>query len=184
MGTPNRSEDSAGTGRQPTDPLSTLVYDELRDLARRHLREERRDHTLQPTALVNEAWMRMGEHCAVDREHFLALAARTMRRVLIDHARRQRADKRGGRDWRRVTLAEPVTPHGGRELDVLEIHELLERLSVRDPRGAQVVELRYFGGLSIDETARVLDVSRSTVDADWFAAKAWLARELLESDGR
>lgn len=172
----------SGDPARPADPagaaLLPFVYDELRRLAAAYLAGERSNHTLQATALVNEAWLRIGERSAVDREHFLALAAQAMRRVLIDHARTRDRDKRGGGAWQRVTLAEPVTPGGTTEVDILEIHEVLERLAARDARAARVVELRFFGGLSIDETARVLGVSSGTVDNDWFAAKAWLGREL------
>jgi len=173
----------AGEGTPAADDLAPAVYDELRRLAAHYLAGERQAHTLQATALANEAWLRIGERHAVDREHFLAIGAQAMRRVLIDHARKHNSAKRGGGQLNRITLSEPLTPSRGPEVDVLEIDELLERLAKRDPRGAQVVELRYFGGLSIQETARVLDVSEGTVDNDWALAKAWLARELRDADG-
>ena len=178
MAAPDPPDDPAAPRPVPAAELLPLVYDELRRLAQRYLTSERREHTLQATALVNEAWLRMEGRAVVDREHFLAVGAQAMRRVLIDHARRRKRDKRGGSDWQRVTLAEPVTPGGSPDIDLLELHDLLESLAARDARAARVVELRYFGGLTIDETARVLGVSSGTVDNDWFAAKAWLGREL------
>ena len=180
--TPSPPENDPGDRSSPAAAgFAPLVYQELRGLAEHYLAGERPGHTLQATALVHEAWLRLGERSALDREHFLAIAAQTMRRVLIDHARGRQRDKRGG-GWQRVTLGEPVTPNGGREFDVLVIDELLQRLAERDARAAQVVELRFFGGLSIDETAGVLGVSSGTIDNDWFAAKAWLARK-LRTDG-
>ena len=161
--------------------LQIQVYDELHRLAQRYLSGERREHTLQATALVHEAWLRVGEHGTADRDHFLALSARAMRRVLVDHARSRARQKRGG-DWERVTLSGVLLDDDGRDPDVLEIHELLERLAERDERAARVVELRFFGGLTVPEVARVLGVSTGTVDTDWFAAKAWLLRELRRAD--
>lgn len=180
MDPPSSQDPEAGRPADASD-LLPLVYDELHRLADHYLVEERQGHTLQATALVNEAWLRMGDRQPVDREHFLAIGAQAMRRVLIDHARGRDAAKRGGR-LQRVTLGEPLTPGGGAEVDVLEIDEALQRLAQRDPRGARVVELRFFGGLSIDETARVLGVSSGTIDNDWFTARAWLRRELRDRD--
>jgi RNA polymerase sigma-70 factor (ECF subfamily) len=158
--------------------LLPLVYDELHGLARHYLRGERAGHTLQATALVNEAWLRMGDRSSVDRQHFLAIGAQAMRRVLVDHARKRDRVRRGGGQWQRVTLDEPLTPGGACDFDLVEMSDLLDALAERDARAAQVVELRFFGGLTIEETARVLDVSTGTVDNDWFAARAWLSREL------
>jgi len=168
-------------GLPSAEQLVPLVYDELHRLAKRFLSRERHGHTLQATALVNEAWLRVGEHSDIDKEHFLALGAQAMRRVLVDHARRRGRLKRGG-EWQRVTLAEPVTPGGSRDVDLVEINDVLDRLAKRDERSAKVVELRFFGGLNIAETARVLGISRSSVDNDWYAARAWLARELRDKD--
>ena len=116
-----------------------------------------------------------------DREHFLTIGAQAMRRVLVDHARRRGRDRRGGGAWQRVTL-NAVTPGLPEDLDLVELNDLLERLTERDERSARVVELRFFGGLSIDETAAVLGVSSGTVDNDWYAARAWLRRELKRGD--
>jgi len=168
-------------GLSGTDRILPLVYKELHRLAERFLSRERHGHTLQATALVNEAWLRVGERSDIDKEHFLALGAQAMRRVLVDHARRRGRLKRGGQ-WQRVTLAEPATPDGSCDVDLVEINDLLDRLAKRDERAAKVVELRFFGGLNIAETARVLGISRGSVDNDWFAARAWLARELRDKD--
>ncbi|MEM7244406.1 MAG: sigma-70 family RNA polymerase sigma factor [Acidobacteriota bacterium] len=162
--------------------LVPLVNDELRAIARRLMRDQRVGHTLQPTALVNEALIRLlgqsgGEYD--DRRHFLAIAAGCMRRVLVDHARTKGAEKRGG-DWRRVSLHEELAPGGERELAVLDLHEALVRLAELDERQAQVVELRYFGGMTVEETAEHLGVSPSTVKLDWTAARLWLHRELAD----
>jgi RNA polymerase sigma factor (TIGR02999 family) len=160
--------------------LLPLVYDELRHLAARYMRRERHDHTLQPTALVHEAYLRLIDASQVDwqgKTHFLAVAATQMRRVLTDHARAHGARKRGG-DERKVTLDDnlAISAHG--TVDMLALDEALEKLAHDSPRQSRVVELRYFGGLSVAETARILDVSASTVKGDWRVAKAWLAREL------
>ncbi len=158
--------------------LSSLLYDELRALAERYMRRERSNHTLQPTALVHEAYLRLiGTGIAFqNRAHFLALAARTMRRVLLDHARRRAATKRGG-GVERVTLAD-VAAADSRTLDLIAVDAALERLAQIEPRQAQVVELRFFGGLEIEEAAEVLGVSKATVKRDWRFARAWLAGEL------
>ena len=166
--------------------LLPVVYQELRDLARRYLQQERLDHTLQPTALVHEAYLRLIDSTALaagDRERFLALAAQAMRRVLVDHARQRKAAKRGGGLWKRVTLDDGALEHPHESLDVVILNDLLDRLTTMDPRMGQVVELRFFGGLSIDETARILGVSDRTVDNDWFVARAWLAREVGKAGG-
>jgi RNA polymerase sigma factor (TIGR02999 family) len=161
--------------------LLPLVYDELRALAQRHMQGERPDHTLQATALVHEAYMRLiGQH-DVDwrsRAQFFALAAQAMRRILVDHARRHTADKRGG-GMQRVDLD---GADGGdlsqRSAYVIAVDEALSRFAAIDAQAGRVVELRFFGGLTVEETAEVLDVSPRTVKRDWRAAKAWLAREL------
>jgi RNA polymerase sigma factor (TIGR02999 family) len=158
-----------------------MLYPELRRLAARLMRRERPGHTLQPTALLHEAFLDLVDATAVDwesRAHFMGVAARVMRRILVDHARRHVARKRGG-GLRQVTLDEALDlgPRNG-SLDVLHLHDALERLAALDARGAQVVELRVFGGLTVEEAASALGVSKRTVDTDWSVARMWLAREL------
>jgi RNA polymerase sigma-70 factor, ECF subfamily len=167
--------------REATDQLLPLVYAELRELAARLLRHERADHTLQPTALVHEAYLRLVDQRVgtwENRAHFLGIAAQAMRRILVDHARRRSATKRRGA---RVTLDDAVAPSTGPSVDLLEIDAALSRLAELDPRQAQVVELRFFGGLSVEETAAVLGVGSATVKRDWTVARAWLHRELSGS---
>jgi RNA polymerase sigma-70 factor (ECF subfamily) len=160
--------------------LMPIVYDELHRLAGRYMRREPTGHTLQTTALLNEAYLRLVDSSRVrwqSRAHFYAVAAQLMRRVLVDFARTRRSKKRGG-DCRLVTLSEglPMAVRG--DADVVAVDEALEQLGRLDPRKARVVELRFFGGLSLEETAEALDVSPDTVGRDWRAAKAWLTREL------
>ena len=159
--------------------LLPRVYDELRRLADAYLRRERAGHTLQPTELVNEAFLRLlgTEVEVLDRTHFFALAARAMRRILVDHARRQRAGKRIAPEDR-VTLVTEVDATPGAEVDVLDLNRALERFAEIAPRPAQLVELRYFGGLTLPEAAEVLGVARATAARDWKAARVWLIREL------
>ncbi len=160
--------------------LFPLVYDELRRLARSHLRRERPDHTLQSTALVNEAYLRLIDQRRVQwesRAHFFGIASRMMRRILVDYARAKKACRRGG-GARKVTLTDGVSPADSRSIEVLELNDALETLASLDPTGARVVELRYFGGMTIEETAEVLDTSPSTVKREWRAARTWLFREL------
>jgi RNA polymerase sigma factor (TIGR02999 family) len=158
-----------------------ILYPELRRMAGRVMRRERPGHTLQPTALVHEAFLALVDGTAIDwegRAHFMGVAARVMRRILVDHARRHAARKRGG-GLRQVTLDESAGPGlCDRSLDVLDLHDALERLASLDPRGARVVELKVFGGLTADEAAAALRVSKRTVDSDWSVARMWLAREL------
>jgi len=165
--------------------LMPLVYDELRRLARHYMRRERPGHTIQPTALVNEAYLRLVEQTNIrwqNRAHFFGIAAGVMRRVLCDHARARLADKRGGGAVR-VSLVEAEARPDEQTTDVLALDEALGELAEVDPRKARVVELRYFGGLSVEETAEVLKVSRSTVLHDWNMAKAWLYKQVQSSDG-
>ena len=164
--------------RSAVDRLLPIVYDELHRLASGYLKRERTGHTLQSTALVNEAWMRLADQSAPwqNRAHFLGVAAQAMRRILVDHARRRAAQKRGGQDAR-VTLADVSAP-GGREVDLVLLDEALERLAALDERQAKMVTMRFFAGLSVEETAEALGVSEKTVKRDWAAAKAWLHREL------
>ena len=162
------------------DRLVPLVYDELRRVARARLRTERDGHTLQTTALVHEAYVRLVDLNRMtlrNRTHFFAMASRLMREILIDHARRNNARKRGG-SAEIVSLNEVDPEAGGDAFDLLALDEALRQLVGVDPRLCQVVELRFFGGLSIAETAETLDVSSATVERDWVVAKAWLHQRL------
>ena len=165
--------------------LIALIYDELRRVASSLMRRERADHTLSPTAVVHEAVIRLlGEAVfekAADRGFLLAAAARAMREVLIDHARRRAADRRGG-GMRRVPLDAVVDYFEGQGLDVIAVHEALDRLAALDGRQAQVMTLRYFGGMTVAEVAAALGVSVATVEHDWRLARAWLAGQLGEWD--
>ncbi|MFQ5349439.1 MAG: ECF-type sigma factor, partial [Thermoanaerobaculia bacterium] len=183
----SRRDESAKTvaGATPVcaDELIPLVYDELRRLARGFLSRERPDHTLQPTALVHEAYLRLAKQQAVDwagRTHFFAVGANVMRRLLIDHARTRGRQKRGG-DVRKVTLQEAITPGGVRDLgfdELLSLDAALDELAAGNRRQAQIVELRFFGGLTVAEAAEHLGVSKRTVEADWTAAREWLRQRL------
>jgi RNA polymerase sigma factor (TIGR02999 family) len=169
-----------GGDRAALDKLMPLVYQELRRLARRQMRRERPGDTLQTTALVNEAYLRLVDYERIhprDRSHFLAIAAQAMRRILIERARRRHSDKRGN-DARRVSLEEAADVAGERAADLVALDDALHALAAVDPRKSQLVELRYFGGLTIEETAEVLGVSTPTVERDWRTAKIWLHREI------
>ena len=160
--------------------LMPLVEQELHRLARAHMRRERRDHTLQATALVNEVFLRLARGASLrwqDRAHFVGIAARLMRQVLVDHARSRGYRKRGG-GVQRVPLDEAPLITREPEIDVLAVDRALEAFAKIDLRKSQVVELRFFGGLSVEETAEVLGISEETVKRDWRVAKLWLAREL------
>jgi RNA polymerase sigma-70 factor, ECF subfamily len=160
--------------------LFPLVYDELRQLARRHMRRERRGHTLRTTALVNDAYLRLVDQRQVrwqNRAHFFAIAAQMMRRILVDHARAKHYEKRGG-GAAHVPLEEAAVVSEGKAAEILALDEALRALAEIDPRRASVVELRYFGGLSNEEIAEVLKVSTNTVTRDWNMARAWLYHEL------
>lgn len=164
--------------------LFPLVYEELRGLAEGLFRSERGCHTLQPTALVNEAYVKLvgGEGVTwSSRAHFFAMAARAMRRILIDHARRKNTEKKG-RGWEKVPIDDVARAGEMRETDLLAVSEALELLAERDERKAQVVELRFFAGLSVEEVAHVLDVSKATVEGDWRFARAWLSKRLRDGD--
>lgn len=164
--------------------LIPLVERELRRLARAYMGRERRGHTLQTTALVNEAFLKLTDARRVrwqDRAHFLGISARLMRRVLVDHARRRGYLKRGG-DVQRVTLHEGLVTSAEPALDVVALDRALEALAKVDARKSRIIELRFFGGLSVEETAEVLHVSADTVKRDWRLAKLWLLRE-LEGEG-
>lgn len=161
------------------DQLVPVVLHELRRLARRHLRGERTDHTLQTTALVHEAYLRLVDLHRVqwqDRAHFFAMSARLMRQILVDHARIRRARKRGG-DRAVEPLVDDI-PAAARSADLVALDDALEALAVFDARKSRVVELRFFGGLTVDETAAALAVSPETVARDWRFAKVWLLREM------
>jgi RNA polymerase sigma-70 factor (ECF subfamily) len=176
------SRASAGDA-QAVSQLMPLVYDELRRLAASYLRNERRGQTLQATALVHEAYVRLineKSHNWQNRTHFLAIAALSMRQILVQRARARKATKRGG-DPIRVELEDhllPASSTAGEEVDLVALDAALDRLATLDPRQAKVVELRYFGGLSVEEAAAALDISPATVKRDWTLARAWLKREL------
>ncbi|MFN0120641.1 MAG: sigma-70 family RNA polymerase sigma factor [Blastocatellia bacterium] len=173
--------DWRGGDRDALDQLMPLIYTELRALARRHMGRERASHTLQTTALVNEAYLKLAgpqEGAAwQDRTHFFALAAQVMRHILVDHARARQYAKRGG-GAQQITLDEALAVSAENTEDILAIHEALERLHALDPRKARIVELKYFGGLGTDEIAGALGVSEITIKREWLKAKAWLFREL------
>jgi RNA polymerase sigma factor (TIGR02999 family) len=172
--------------RAAAERLLPLVYDELRVVADSFFRFQPANHTLQSTALVHEAYLRLvnqtGEKWK-SRAHFFAVAARAMRQILINHAERRAAAKRGG-DRQKLTLNEDLTPAPQREVDLLALDEALTRLSGLSERMGRVVELRFFGGLTVEEVAQVLNVSKRTIEGDWQTARAWLSRELSEADSR
>jgi len=173
-------EDDAAPKTRLSEEIFGLVYDELHRTARALMGRERVDHTLQPTALVHEAYLKLVDGAgtgATDRAHFLGIAARCMRQILVDHARAHRAEKRGG-DRQRVTLMEELVTDEGRELELLLLDDALMKFSALDERAARVAEMRVFGGMTVEEIAAALDVSKRTVDGDWATARRWLAREL------
>ena len=172
----------SGGDRAAIEPLMSAVYAELKRLARGQLVRER-GHTLQPTALVHEAYMKLVDQRAVDwqnRAHFFAIAAQLMRRIVLKRARRRRAAKRGG-GIADLQIEEASIASDERDVDLLALDEALTRLTAMDPRQGQVVELRFFGGLSVEETAAVLCVSAGTVKREWRSAKAWLHKEITRS---
>ena len=162
------------------EKLMPLVLDELRRLAGNYLRRERANHTLQPTALVNEAYLRLVDQKArwQNRAQFFGVAAQLMRRILVDHARVHQAQKRGGSDQQRLSLADAEGVADKPDVDLLALHEALNELAELDPQQARIVELKFFGGLSIEETAEVLGVGHATVERDWKMARAWLRSKL------
>jgi len=170
------------TGDQTAlDKLMPMVYGELRRLADNYLRRERRDHTLQPTALVNEAYLKLIDQKTArwqNRAQFYGIAAQLMRRILVDHARQHKAMKRGGSDQQRLSITAAGALVAQPDLDVLALNEALEELATLDPQQERIVELKFFGGLSIEETAEVLGVGHATVERDWKMARAWLRRKL------
>lgn len=166
------------------DRLMPLVYDELRQIARRQLRGERSDHTLDTSALTHEVYLKLVGESEVDwenRAHFFVLAARAMRQILIDHARKRNAQKRGG-NWTRTTLSSRNLRVEVQMGELIDLDEGLRRLHEIDERASRVVELRFFGGMTEDEVAEVLDISTRTVQRDWRKARAWLYKEVYSAD--
>lgn len=162
------------------EELLQLVYRPLRELAGRHLQRERDGHTLQPTALVHELYLKLVKQRRVDwedRRHFFAVAAQMMRRILVDHARRRKSDKRGG-DMISIELDDALEVAASASIDVVALDVALENLTAIFPQQAKIVELRFYGGLTIDETAEVLGISAATVSREWTMARAWLRRAL------
>lgn len=173
-----------GSKNDVEDLLFPLVYNELRKIARAHLRRERADHTLQPTALVNEAYLRLVDQERVQwqgRAHFFGIASQMMRRILVDHARRKNAARRGA-GAHKVTLDEAMLAGERRSVDLVALDDALQRLAELDPGQGRLVELRFFGGLTIEETAEVMEVSPATIKREWFTARAWLFRELQQGE--
>ena len=170
-------------GSDDTARLVELMYPELRALAARLMRRERAGHTLQPTAIVNEAFLRLVDQGTIewqDRAHFVGIAARVMRQILVDHARRKRTAKRGG-GAASVTLDEAMVSAPGTAFDLIALDDVLTRFAALDARRSQVAELRVFGGLTAKEIAVELGVSTRTVEGDWAVARMWLARELTDA---
>jgi RNA polymerase sigma factor (TIGR02999 family) len=165
--------------------LIPLVYQELRRIAQHHLRQERPDHTLQGTALVHEAYLRLMKQGPADienRAHFLAVASQLMRQILVDHARAHRAAKRGG--GLKLELQEGMAFQKAQDLDLIALDHALNELARLDPQQSRIVEMRFFGGLSIEDTAEVIGVSRTTVKREWATARAWLLREMSRREAR
>lgn len=166
-------------GLHSADQLMAAVYDELHKIAAQYLRKERRDHTLQPTALVHEAYLKLIDISDAnwhDRAHFFAVASNVMRHILVDYARAHSAEKRGG-EFQKIELDEAVgfsDTEGEKKLDILALDESLNRLAAFDEQQSRIVELRFFGGLTIEETAEILQISPATVKREWALAKAWL----------
>lgn len=170
----------ASGDREAAEALMPLVYDELRRISGSMMKHQPGSHTLQPTALVNEAFLRLigATGGFANRMHFMAVASVAMRQILTDYARRKRAAKRGGGTARSTGEVEQVADPTGQQIDPVALDDALTKLAAMDPRRHRVVELRFFGGLTVDEAATLLGVSKSTVEADWRSARAWLAVEL------
>jgi RNA polymerase sigma-70 factor (ECF subfamily) len=169
--------------KSAAEELTPLVYEELRTLARTYLNGQRADHTLQPTALVHEAFLRLTNADQIDcngRSHFFCIAAKTMRAILVDHARSHNAGKRGG-GWDRITLQGVLTDESSYSFELLDLHDSMARLAEVDPRQAEIVELRFFGGLTGEEVAQLLEISRATVVRELSMARAWLMRAMDEA---
>jgi RNA polymerase sigma factor (TIGR02999 family) len=175
----------AAPGQPPdADRLIPLVYDEMRQLAANYLRRENPGHTLQSTALVNEAFLKLVDQTRVNwqgKTHFFAVGAEIMRRILVDHARTKQRQKRGG-DRQRIELHDDLKVSAQRDEDLLAVDEAILKLAERDPRQAKIVELRFFGGLTVAEVAEVLGVSKRTVESEWTMIRAWLRRELSDEE--
>ena len=172
-----------GGNRAALDELMPLIYAEFRQLASRALSRERPNHTLQSTALAHELYLKLIDQKRAqwrDREHFFAMASQIIRRILVDYARRRHAQRRGGLDTR-ITLDEALAPQQDRDFNLVVLDNALEALSQIDSQQARIIELRFFGGLSIEATGRILSVSPSTVNREWNLARAWLYRELSRS---
>ena len=166
--------------RAAADSLLQLVYKEMRKLAASYLQKQRPDHTLQPTALVHEAYLKLIDTSEInwqDRAHFFAVAAQTMRNILVDHARKVNADKRGG-DAQKIQLDEAVGLSKKQDVDLIDLDECLTKLAQQDEKQSRIIELRFFGGLTIEETAEVLKISPATVKREWAMARAWLFRQM------
>jgi RNA polymerase sigma factor (TIGR02999 family) len=171
--------------RNVLDDLLPLIYGELRSLAANYLRRERAGHTLQPTALVHEAYLRLVDQTRVqwqNRAHFFGVAAQMMRRILVDHARGRDAEKRGG-ELQKVSLDENIDVAGEKDLNLVALDDALNRLAELDPQKSRIVELRFFGGLSAEETAEVMGVSVPTIKRQWRMAKAWLYGQVSSGGG-
>ncbi len=169
--------------REAVDQLLPLIYDELKRIAANYLRRERSDHTLQPTALVNEAYMKMVDITQVswqNKAHFIGVAANQMRRILVDHARHHNAQKRGG-EFHILTLNEEIDKADEQSAELIALDDALTELAKMDPIKAKIVELRYFGGLTTEETAEVLEVSPITIKRHWKITKAWLYGQLSKA---
>ncbi len=166
--------------QQALEHLIPLVYADLRRIAHRHLRQERPDHTLQSAALVNEAYLRLLKQGPADvknRPHFLAIASRLMRQILVDYARSHQAAKRGG--GLKVEISDSMGSQDARDLDLIALDKALDALALLDPQQSRVVEMRFFGGLTIEDTAEAIGVSPVTVKREWATARAWLRREMI-----
>ena len=176
--------DISSGDRSQADRLMEIVYDDFRRVAASYLVGETKRHTLQPTAVVHEAFIKLVDQDKVDwrgKSHFFAVGAVTMRRILVDHARRKAAGKRGG-DRQRISLDEELTVSPRRDEDVLAIHEALEKLAEIDEQRSKIVELRFFGGLTNDEVAEVLGVSKRAVQKQWAGTRVWLRKQLAEKE--
>jgi RNA polymerase sigma factor (TIGR02999 family) len=164
--------------------LMPLVYEELRHLAHQYLQRERADHTLQATGLVHEAYLRLVDQSTTtwqNRAHFLGVAAQLMRRILVDYARHHRAEKRGG-NWDKLAFDEALAPSAERSVDLVALDDALKDLGTFDQRQSRIVELRFFGGLTVEEIGEVLEISPRTVKREWRVAKAWLRREIVAGE--
>jgi RNA polymerase sigma factor (TIGR02999 family) len=178
------SEWRAGN-HEALEVLIPVVYEELRRIAQHHLRQERPDHTLQSTALVHEAYLRLMKQGPADidnRAHFMAVASRLMRQILVDHARRHRAAKRGG--GLKLELTEAMAMQKAPNVDLIALDNALNELARLDPQQSRIVEMRFFAGLSIEDTAEVIGISRTTVKREWATARAWLLREMSRREAR